>query len=388
MSISASRALFPPQPQTIPPPEWRKDGRSTILIQSWWGEVRLPAQVWEHRQTHQHVSTLLDPSLDHSGFTPQALDHLLELSSTLPFERASEWAARFGPTVTRCTLERLTRPYAQQVQHDLRAQLEHLAFEPLDHLPDAKPRVMVIQTDGVFVLGRAAHHEDATVTTTERGNGIEVKTAVVYPQEAPTERFRLAEVCTADQWLPMMTGALRVGGVRQHDVLIGVSDGAIWIEEKFKTLGVTKHVLDVFHSAMYVDTVMQALGHPAEQRASMRRTWLRGDVSAQWWLNTSLPSAEQQRQWPPEAIAAVRYLTARVDMMDYPTYRDNGWPIGSGQIEGMNKSVIGSRMKGSGMHWSRPGASRMASLRTFRSNRHAPLALDALRHRAFPSPAQ
>ena len=163
---------------------------------------------------------------------------------------------------------------------------------------------MVIQTDGVFVMGRSAHHEDATVTTTECSNGIEVKTAVVYPQEAPTERFRLAEVCTADQWLPMMTGALRVGGVRQHDVLIGVSDGAIWIEEKFKTLGVTKHVLDVFHSAMYVDTVMQALGHPAEQRASMRQTWLRGDVSARWWLNASLPSAEQQRQWPPEAIAA------------------------------------------------------------------------------------
>jgi hypothetical protein len=50
--------------------------------------------------------------------------------------------------------------------------------------------------------------------------------------------------------------------------LIGVSDGAIWIEEKFKTLGVTKHVLDVFHSAMYVDTVMQALG-PIRQSSGL-----------------------------------------------------------------------------------------------------------------------
>ena len=36
--------------------------------------------------------------------------------------------------------------------------------------------------------------------------------------------------------------------------------------------------------------------------------------------------------------------------MDYPKYRENGWPIGSGQIEGMNKSVIWSHMKESGMH--------------------------------------
>ena len=47
--------------------------------------------------------------------------------------------------------------------------------------------------------------------------------------------------------------------------------------------------------------------------------------------------------------------------MDYPSFRARGFPIGSGQVEGMNKSVIGNRLKRSGMQWSREGAARMAS---------------------------
>ena len=36
--------------------------------------------------------------------------------------------------------------------------------------------------------------------------------------------------------------------------------------------------------------------------------------------------------------------------MDYPSYRARGWQIGSGPVEAACKTVIGQRMKGSGMH--------------------------------------
>ena len=42
------------------------------------------AQVWEHRQTHQHVSTLLDPSLDHSGFIRIPDDQLYIVTPLTP----------------------------------------------------------------------------------------------------------------------------------------------------------------------------------------------------------------------------------------------------------------------------------------------------------------
>ena len=49
--------------------------------------------------------------------------------------------------------------------------------------------------------------------------------------------------------------------------------------------------------------------------------------------------------------------------MRYLEYREDGWPIGSGTIESGCKQFQ-ARMKGPGMHWSRPGAQRMLALRT------------------------
>ena len=47
---------------------------------------------------------------------------------------------------------------------------------------------------------------------------------------------------------------------------------------------------------------------------------------------------------------------------DYPTYRRNGWDIGSGPTEAGCK-IIGERLKGSGMRWVEAGAATVAALR-------------------------
>lgn len=73
-----------------------------------------------------------------------------------------------------------------------------------------------------------------------------------------------------------------------------------------------------------------------------------------WWR---WPTAPERQRWSEEASTALQYLEGRADRMRYPTYKARGWPIGSGQ------HVIGARIKRSGMPWSRPGASQMATLR-------------------------
>jgi hypothetical protein len=47
---------------------------------------------------------------------------------------------------------------------------------------------------------------------------------------------------------------------------------------------------------------------------------------------------------------------------DYPTYRRNGWDIGSGPTEAGCK-IIGERLKGSGMRWVEDSAATVAALR-------------------------
>lgn len=49
--------------------------------------------------------------------------------------------------------------------------------------------------------------------------------------------------------------------------------------------------------------------------------------------------------------------------MQYPQFRRDGWPIGSGMVESANKNVVEARLKGPGMHWQRKNVNPMLALR-------------------------
>jgi len=60
----------------------------------------------------------------------------------------------------------------------------------------------------------------------------------------------------------------------------------------------------------------------------------------------------------------INFLEAHQARMCYGTYRKKGWFIGSGVIEAGCKTVVGKRLKQSGMFWSEPGASSVLQFRT------------------------
>ena len=68
-----------------------------------------------------------------------------------------------------------------------------------------------------------------------------------------------------------------------------------------------------------------------------------------------------------EAAALVatttQYYLGRRAQMANPTFRSQGYQIGSGLAESACKRVIGERLKGPGMHWTVAGGQRIATLR-------------------------
>jgi hypothetical protein len=127
--------------------------------------------------------------------------------------------------------------------------------------------------------------------------------------------------------------------------------GSILGSQGFDTLGAVR-ITDVYHSAEYFDLVMQALGWSEEARVRERRRWCKGEISAREWLEEHLPEPSLQSQgwlsWSKETLQALQYLEKRLDNMDYPAFKTKGYPIGSGQIEGMNPLLlarIGNRLK-------------------------------------------
>lgn len=337
--------------------------------------MRLAAQRYEHREGH-HCQIADDPELDSSGWSAGALRVMMRLSSSMAYERAEEVVRDLGmlPEMSRAGLERLTQVYAQATQQETRELLE--LAQGAD-LAEGASRLMVLEVDGVRVLGRA---EEGSCS------GMELKTGTLYCMSSPSERSVIADRCEAQVFGDMLAGLLPAAGLRRRDQLVAVSDGAEWIKQLLSKLGVEQHIIDVYHSSSYLDTVMQALDWDAATREQTRRSWLKGEIKAADWLASHVPEPETWLSWDDAAQTALRYLEERLEAMDYPAYKQAGYPIGSGQIEGINKSCIGYRMKQSGMQWSSEGAGRMAALRAWRCSKRPLISHDTIRHAAFPCP--
>jgi hypothetical protein len=66
---------------------------------------------------------------------------------------------------------------------------------------------------------------------------------------------------------------------------------------------------------------------------------------------------------------ALGYFVNNVVRMQYGTFRNQGFFIGSGVVEAGCKTVIGARCKQSGMFWGEPGAQNVLAFRSIHASR-------------------
>ena len=110
---------------------------------------------------------------------------------------------------------------------------------------------------------------------------------------------------------------------------------------------------------------------PAETRAAVGVTLPPEDPATWRQVNHVGPTAilpglraiVAARPDDPEVAAHLTYLEARVDQMQYPRFRAEGWPIGSGMVESANTLVVEDRLKSAGMHWADAHVNPMLALR-------------------------
>jgi hypothetical protein len=166
-------------------------------------------------------------------------------------------------------------------------------------------------------------------------------------------------------------------GLDRADVWVAITDGGAGLEDfvrlNFPRVGAV--ILDFYHAAEYLAELAAAL-FPADEVAALDQTtaWSRllrdegGEV---------MVAVLENREWPSvRGLSAVRaevlgYFRNQVDRMDYPSYEAAGWYIGSGAVESACKTVVGQRLKGSGMRWSEAGAHALCHVRALYRSEHS-----------------
>ncbi|WGZ93843.1 MAG: hypothetical protein QJT81_18965 [Candidatus Thiothrix putei] len=94
------------------------------------------------------------------------------------------------------------------------------------------------------------------------------------------------------------------------------------------------------------------------------------DGQAQAVIDTLKPFLEAETVEDSNAPvrACHRYLSNRIEQLDYPTAKSLGLPVGSGEIESAHRYIIQQRLKKSGAWWKSDNAADMLALRVMRGN--------------------
>jgi hypothetical protein len=169
----------------------------------------------------------------------------------------------------------------------------------------------------------------------------------------------------------LYTFAVRLGAERAKQ-LVFLGDGAEWIWKLARThFSDAQQILDFYHACEYLWQIAHAL-------------FGEGTAAASEWAHACAHRLEQAgppgllqslRELRPhqrglsasaraEVLQALQYFRRNRRRMQYAQYRAAGMMIGSGPVEAACKSVVGGRLKGTGMRWSKAGADAMLALRT------------------------
>ena len=195
-----------------------------------------------------------------------------------------------------------------------------------------------------------------------------------FPVRDPDSTTFVGAIETAETFGGRIYGeAVRRGLLCARRVVI-LGDGAEWIKNladlHFPQATV---IIDLYHAREHVSQLCKSLFGTDEKQIRQQRI--------RWWTYLDQGNVEKmllqaQRNLPAGTEARkiaegeLHYLEKNKDRMRYAEFRAQGLFVGSGVVEAGCKTVIGQRLKQSGMEWSVRGANAIITLRCImKSNR-------------------
>ena len=142
-----------------------------------------------------------------------------------------------------------------------------------------------------------------------------------------------------------------------------IADGAPWIWKlATEAFPGAVQVLDLYHAKQHLSEVAKAV-YPADPAAAQVWASQRHEDLDQGRIETLLAALRQHSGNCETARLCADYVASNRQRMRYQHFRAAGLCVGSGVVEAGCKVIVGSRLKGPGMHWSVDGANAILALR-------------------------
>lgn len=312
-----------------------------------------------------------------TGFSPYLRRLMAKVGAEVCFDKGRDFLFDLaGVRVTDKEVERVAEAVGADIGCREEARLA-LALEGDLAAKRESPEILYLTADGTGVPvlrreteGRRGKGEDGLARSREAKLGAVFTQTKVdhdgYPLRDPDSTTYVGQIENAESFGRRLYAEAVSRGLNQAPKVVVIGDGAPWVWNlaDLHFPGATK-IVDFYHAAEHLGELARLL-HPQDEVGrkawfkGMRKKLKKGEVAEIISLLRGLKGRGRKKE---EVEKCTAYLEKNKERMRYDKFRSQGLFIGSGVVEAGCKTVIGKRLKQSGMHWSVRGANSIIALR-------------------------
>ena len=318
----------------------------------------------------------VDQSLElkeRSRLSPEIRALLVDLGAKTSFTEAKELLEKLtGLQVAKETIREHTERAGaclEEAKAAAAAKVERTR-EPAEPV-DKAPGQIVIQTDGVMVRYLDGWHEVKLGLVAGQVDGKLESPSYLARRGAPWEFGpRLFAEAARRGALEIASLEGPITGQRQM-VLPKVAilgDGAPWIWNlASEYFGDRTEIVDYYHASEHIWSLAEAF---YGQRADRAKTWANRQcgrllTKGPQGLLRALGAIKRRSAEANDVLRREKgYFLTNQARMAYPTFKEQGLPIGSGAVESAARHLVQQRMKRAGARWSKLGAQNVLNIRS------------------------
>jgi len=283
-----------------------------------------------------------------------------------------------GIEVSAKDMERVAEGIGQQMEDWASKERKEILEHPVQ-LPSEKTLpILYISYDGTGVpmtqqelTGRKGKQADGSAKTREAKLGcVFTQTATDakgFPVRDPDSTSFVGAIEPVEDFGWRMYGEAVRRGLSKAQRVVVLADSALWIKNLAQMhFPQATFIIDLYHARQHVSELCKTLFAKSEKKIRQQRL--------RWWTDLDDGKVEKiirqaQQHLPQDAEAQnkakteIHYLEKNAQYMRYAQFRAQGLFVGSGVVEAGCKTLIGQRLKQSGMEWSVRGANAIISLR-------------------------
>ena len=327
----------------------------------------------EEQTYYQTAGSLLRPFLLMTSTTPRGYSvplqrKITDFGADVPFGKVGEkLMEHYGINAPISSIRNITLNHAEI--------LLALQDTALGQALAPAQAVIISETDGSMVpMVTSRPLFEGEVVDRRKGKILsyrEARLTLAHAQGSATPVFA-AIIGNVDQVGHHMSRCVNIVGLDQKTHIHAVGDGAPWIADQIdKHFGAqASYLVDFYHLCEYLSAAAPHCAPGVEiawrkQQEALLKNSLAADV-----LLALKPYIEPENIDDNQAPVRLcyRYMTNRLQQLDYKSAIEKGLPIGSGEIESAHRYVIQKRLKIAGAWWSEGNIKSMLALRVNRAN--------------------